>query len=357
MKIQIKSILSLCIAMLMLFTNAPLVMAMDEVGQSDESSTYVLAYYDIKTGVETMLTAKEAKNKFGLDVDSDTLAISTEPKRPTEKLVEKRLTEKEKEEVAEANKRGIEAFGKSNLLKDNIFDLRFKQNNLNQAKAATQITAADSETRTMVSNTNQFPYCCTAKIYTGSRWIGTGFAVGKNLLATARHCIQDSNGWASSVTAYFGFDNNTNTYFYKADNPVGYIYYPHEIVENSLEDWVFVVWGTNNADTTGTFGMSGAGYTGMPVRTMGYPQDLNEGNKMYECSGVITDCRDYDFNCDLRAYLGQSGSPVYEQGPNGPYAIAIITNSWFPGNGTNDAIARRIDNGLIGWLIENGYGQ
>lgn len=101
--------------------------------------------------------------------------------------------------------------------------------------------------------------------------------------------------------------------------------------------------------------MSGAAYEGMPVNTIGYPQDLNNGNKMYECSGTITECRDYDFNCNLRAYYGQSGSPVYEQAESGPYAIGILTHSSFPVNGTNNALVRRIDSGLIGWLIDNGY--
>ena len=76
---------------------------------------------------------------------------------------------------------------------------------------------------------------------------------------------------------------------------------------------------------------------------------------MYKCSGTITSCNDYDFWSDLRVYNGQSGSPVYEETSSGAYAIAIMTHSSFPVNGTNNALSRRIDSGLIGWLIENGY--
>lgn len=341
--------------MLLLFTNAPLIMAMDTSVQSNESTDYVLAYYDIATGVETMLTAKEAKIRFGLDVDPDTLVISAEPKKPTEEPVEKKLTEKEEKEVAEANKRGIERFYELDADRKNSLVPMSEQINTWQPESADRIADSDIETRTVVSDLHQHPYYSTAKIYTGDTWIGTGFAVGKNLLATARHCIQKSDGWVSSVTAYFGFNNNINTYIYKADNAVGYIYYPTETITNGLEDWAFVVWGTDTVSSTGCFGMNGAGYTGMPVKTIGYPQDLDNGNRMYECSGTITSCSDYDFICSLRVYNGQSGSPAYQETAEGPYAIGIVTSSWFPVNGTNAAVARRIDSGLVGWLIENGY--
>ncbi len=52
--------------------------------------------------------------------------------------------------------------------------------------------------------------------------------------------------------------------------------------------------------------------------------------------------------CDLRVFGGQSGSPVYELGADGPYALAIITQSRFPVDGTDRSIARRIDGSLVG---------
>lgn len=355
MKQRIKSILSLCIAILLIYSNTPFVMAKDTSNQPNESKDYVLAYYDIATGVETMLTAREAKIRFGLNVDPDTFEISADPKKATEDVVEKKLTTKETQALTEANKRGIKRFNSSDINGENELIPDSDKNQLQQSKSATQTANTDPETRTMVSDVSQHPYYSIAKIYAEDTWIGTGFAVGKNLLATARHCVQGRDGWASSVTAYFGFKNNKGTYTYKANNSIGYIYYPTETVTSTLEDWAFVVWGTDTTPSTGCFGMSGAGYTGMSVKTAGYPQDLDNGNIMYECSGTITSCTDYDFWSDLRVFNGQSGSPVYEENASGPYAIGIITNSWFPANGTNAALARRIDSGLIGWLFENGY--
>lgn len=355
MKQRIKSILSLCIAMLLIFSNAPLIMAKDASEQSNESTDYVLAYYDIATGVETMLTAKEAKIRFGLNVDPDTLAISAEPKKATEEVIEKELTKKEANEIAKANERGIEHFFEDDTNGENSFVPASDNNQAWQSESTAQIADTTSEARTVVSNVHQQPYYSVAKIYTGDEWIGTGFAVGKNLLATARHCVQDGDGWAPSVTAYFGFENNKNTYTYKADNSIGYIYYPTETITNSLEDWAFVVWGTDTVSSTGCFGMSGAGYTGMSVKTAGYPQDLDNGNRMYECSGTITSCTDYDFQSDLRSAKGQSGSPIYEENASGAYAIGILTHKTFHANETYSVVARRIDSGLIKWLIQNGY--
>ena len=96
------------------------------------------------------------------------------------------------------------------------------------------------------------------------------------------------------------------SYFYKANNAIGYIYYPSSTIESSLQDWAFVVWNTNTVYSTGCYGMKGDGYNGMAVSTVGYPQDLDSGNYMYKCSGTITSCNDYDFWSDLRVYKSQN---------------------------------------------------
>lgn len=347
MKQGIKRILILFVIFSILFTNTLPVYAKNISQQPDKKPAYVLVYHDLATGVDTMITAAEAKSKFGLNIDPETLSVCTQPQKPMGKLTEKHLTEEEIKQIEDANKNGIDEFNKCNIFAP------YSNVSTKQMTASINATAeSNAETRTLVANPGQYPYCSTAKIYSGNTWIGTGFAIGARVLATARHCLQDSNGWKSSLIAYFGFDNNANTYRYKAENPVAYISCPAETMTETLEDWVFVVWGEDTVSYVGHFGMTGAGYTGMPVKTMGYPQDLNGGNKMYECSGTILDCRDYDFESDLRVYPGQSGSPVYEVGADGPYAIAIMTHTWYP---VNRSLARRIDSSLVEWLISNGY--
>lgn len=349
MKQNIKRILTLLIILSVLCTGSAPIYAMNVSGQSDKESDYVLIYHDIETGIDTKITAAEAKFRFGLDIDKQMRTISTKPQKPTIELTEKHLTEQEIQEVEKANINGINYF-------NNMISLEppLTQNSEILSKT-NSIQRSSGETRTVVTDLHKYPYYCNAKLYSGDRWIGSGFAIGKNLLATARHCLQNSDGWASSVKAYFGFDNNVNTYIYKAENPVGYIVCPAETMTETLEDWAFVVWDKDIINYTGCYGLTGAGYNGMPVKTIGYPQDLNGGNKMYESSGTITNCRDYDFDCDLRVYYGQSGSAVYEEGVDGAYAIAIVTHSSFPVNGTNNALARRIDSSLIGWFFDNGY--
>lgn len=351
---KLKFLFAFCVLLGVSFSICPSVLAADNTStKTGTDSKNVLAYYDIATGEETMLTVEDAKERFGLNVDPNTLAISEEPKKPTKKITKQKLTRKETIDLKKADLKDMLFYNKQTANQASVFSLMSDNSETQAVKFSVQYSYSSNETRTMVSNVNQYPYYSIAKIYDGNNWRGTGFAVGYNLLATARHCLQSGSSWVNTVDAYFAYDNNKATYTYKASNPVGYIYYPVDTFESSTEaDWAFVVWGTNTVYSTGCFGMSGDGYTGMPVKTAGYPQDLNNGNKMYECSGSITVCNDYQIETNLRAYPGQSGSPIYQQTSSGPYAIAILTGTWFP---TNHSIARRIDSGLVGWLIQNGY--
>lgn len=347
MEKKYKIVLSLVIVFVLLFGRNSMNITAQASGDASDNNAYVLAYYDIATKTETMLTAKDVKQRFGINVNSSTLTISSEPQQPLMRPIEEKLSDEEKSDIADKDEKGINYFNTNNgslLLEESYSN-----------KVSKSARATIGETRSKISNPNTSPYYSTAKIYSSDQWIGTGFAVGYNLLATARHCLQNDAGWKSSITAYFGYNGNKGTYFYKANNAIGYIYYPSSTIESSLQDWAFVVWNTNTVYSTGCYGMKGDGYNGMAVSTVGYPQDLESGNYMYKCSGTITSCNDYDFWSDLRVYNGQSGSPVYEETSSGAYAIAIMTHSYFPVNGTNNALSRRIDSGLIGWLIENEY--
>ena len=46
---------------------------------------------------------------------------------------------------------------------------------------------------------------------------------------------------------------------------VGYIVCPAETMTETLEDWAFVVWDKDIINYTGCYGLTGAGYNGMPV--------------------------------------------------------------------------------------------
>ncbi len=302
-----------------------------------EETTYEkkLVYYDIKTKKETPLSKSDLKREFSIDIDAENSSIISKPQKAAKEISSKKLTPEEKSKLINANKEASPLFPFS-------FPI------LPQVNAA-----AIPDIRTPVSNPNSFPYYCVAKIYgEHDQWLGTGFAVGKRLLATARHCIdKDANGnFHNTVTAYFGYDLNQSIYSYRTSDLAGYIYYP--TVSSHLDDWIFLVWGSDTVQNTGCFGMDGAGRNQLGVSTAGYPQDLQDGNRMYKCSGVITACRSWDFTCSLRASHGQSGSPVYYNTSGGPYAIGILTSAVI---GSNIVDARRIDSGLVGWLRDSGH--
>ena len=112
MKQNIKRILTLLIILSVLCTGSAPIYAMNVSGQSDKESDYVLIYHDIETGIDTKITAAEAKFRFGLDIDKQMRTISTKPQKPTIELTEKHLTEQEIQEVEKANINGINYFNK-----------------------------------------------------------------------------------------------------------------------------------------------------------------------------------------------------------------------------------------------------
>lgn len=317
---------------------------------SDDSDA-VLAYYDIKTQKETLYTAEDLERTITDAKKSRSIKETVEPKSPTELPSAKYLTEAEVKKFEEANKNTNEYYGETTY----------------------SVRAVDN--RTLVDDVDTDPYYKIAKLYytkktnaagtTSRGYIGTGFAVGYNLCATARHCITDDYGnWVTNFQAYYGYNGLNNSYCDLLTNVSGYVYYPQYITGTDSEgkitvdadyDIAFVIWGEQTVSETGCFGMSSDISNGMNLRTAGYPRDLDNGLRMYQAFGSVTSYTDTRLNCDnIYCNGGQSGSPYYDADF---YVYGVVTHTQINSDQTvsGESSGRRIDVALIQWLQSNGY--
>lgn len=322
---------------------------------SDESgsdSDAVLAYYDVETQTETLLTEKDLQDTISnARKRNRSIGTTVEPQSAVEPHTIQNLTEDEIEQFDEAADNTREYYGET----------------------ASNMRAIDN--RTLVSNPQADPYYRMAKLYytqktnasgtTSGGYMGTGFAVGYNLCATARHCITDDYGnWSTDFKAYYGYNGYNNTYCDLLDNVWGYIYYPQYITGKSSNgkiqvdmdyDIAFVIWGERTVEETGCLGMSSEISNGMSLITAGYPGDRDNGYRMYRAAGNVTSFTNLRLKCDnIYCYPGQSGSAYYDAGL---YAHGVITHTDMLSNDvvSGESSGRRFDATLIQWLQSNGY--
>lgn len=319
--------------------------------ESSNDSDVVLAYYDIKTQKETLYTVGDLERIIANAKKRRSIKETVEPKSPTKLPSTKYLTEAEVKKFEEANKNTNEYYGETTY----------------------GVRAVDN--RMLVDNVDTDPYYKIAKLYytkkinaegtKSCKYDGTGFAVGYNLCATARHCITDEYGnWVTDFKAYYGYNGLNNSYCDLLTNVSGYVYYPQYITGTNAEgkitvdsnyDIAFVIWGEQTVSETGCFGMSSDISNWMSLRTAGYPGDLDSGYRMYQAFGNVTSYTDTRLKCDnIYCNRGQSGSPYYDT--NG-YVYGVVTHGQINSDETvsGESSGRRIDAALIQWLQSNGY--
>lgn len=318
----------------------------------DAGSDAVLAYYDVKTQTETLITEDELQAVLSSSQRrGNTSTAEFAPQTATEPQVQKSLTETEKQMFDEAKNNTLEYYGQSQML----------------------TRAVDN--RNLVSNPQADPYYRIAKLYfshatnaAGTQkggYMGTGFAIGPNLCATARHCLTDDYGnWSTDFKAYYGYNGNNNTYSNLFTNVSAYIYYPQYITGTGADgkittdanyDVAFVIWGERTVEKTGCFGMSSDISNGMSLRTAGYPGDRDYGNRMYEAYGSVTSYTSLRLGCDnIYCAGGQSGSPYFDASY---YAHGVLThtNMLSATVVSGESSGRRYDYSLIVWLQNNNY--
>lgn len=339
------------IVMLLPYNANACVMTKNTEGLNDSSdnSDAVLAYYDVKTQKETLFTEKDLQDTISRAKKVRNVGTQTEPKEATVPQTIQKMAEEEMRQFEEARQNTIEYYGET----------------------ANNLRVVDN--RTLVSNPQGGPYYSLAKLFytkktnaagtTSSSYIASGFAVGKNLCATARHCLTDNYGnWASDFKAYYGYDRGT--YCDLLTNVSAYIYYPQYITGKNADgtievdsnyDIAFVVWGERTVEETGCLGMSSEISNGMNLISAGYPGDLDGGERMYQSIGNVTSFTNLRMNCDnIYCHPGQSGSAYYD---TDLFAHGVMTHTRVSGTGEviGDSSGRRFDSTLIEWLISGGY--
>ena len=157
MEKKYKIVLSLVIVFVLLFGRNSMNITAQASGDASDNNAYVLAYYDIATKTETMLTAKDVKQRFGININSSTLTISSEPQQPLMRPIEEKLSDEEKSDIADKDEKGI------NYSNTNNGSLLLEESYSNKVSKSARATIG--ETRSKISNPNTSPNYSTEKIY------------------------------------------------------------------------------------------------------------------------------------------------------------------------------------------------
>lgn len=204
------------------------------------------------------------------------------------------------------------------------------------------MTIIGSDDRTQILNGELWPYRATAKIevtysdvenptygYTRNReFVGTGFMVGPNILVTAGHVVYgdvtDKDSWdngvndpvfADIVEIYCGADsaldlNDSYKYYAKAKVVnISKSYYNNS--NNFNYDWAVIELDRNIGEQTGWYDIISNWFIdNSNIFSYGYPGDKPRGT-MWEAHGKMTSKTTYQYDFNIDAYPGQSGSPVF----------------------------------------------
>ena len=213
-----------------------------------------------------------------------------------------------------------------------------------------------TDDRTLVSNTQRFPYNHAGRIkiiyhdvynkkagrYEDRVFIGTGFLQGPDLLVTAGHCVYGDVTSTSGNDDSFE-DNKSNPRFadeiiyYPALNgtsqPYGSvnverIYLENHYYLNLEKDWACCKLSEPIGNVTGWNGKISYFYEkNYPMMTYGYPGDKN--GYMYQAFGKMTDFESngWYYRTDIDSVGGQSGSPYQVTVNNTSYTCGILTYS------------------------------
>jgi V8-like Glu-specific endopeptidase len=211
--------------------------------------------------------------------------------------------------------------------------------------------------RIRVTNVTAFPWraICSLQIRAqdGSRWIGTGWLIGRRTLITAGHCvyIHDRGGWASRIEVIPGrnaaerpFGSCTATSFRSVLGWTQKRRRTHDYAAIILpEDCTY-------GDQLGYFGLanlSDAALNQLTVNLSGYPGDKPAGTQWFhsrQLSAVTPSVLTYEID----TAGGQSGAPVWQLRNGERHAVGIHTNGSPTGNSAT-RINSVVYNNLMLW--------
>lgn len=178
----------------------------------------------------------------------------------------------------------------------------------------------DDDGRTLVSNTQQFPYSAIVhlEIHFGLiTKLGTGFLVDDNIVVTAGHCLYDRElGWATLITVRPGRDGSLSIPYGLATSKrlsVATSWYEHY---DTNYDWGAIALNVGLIGNPGHFIMRSVDNIDLPMTATicGYPGQMGSSifnnYKQYEMSGEIHAYNDYRYIYTIDTSGGQSGAPI-----------------------------------------------
>ncbi len=209
-----------------------------------------------------------------------------------------------------------------------------------------------SDDRVKITNTTVGPWCNTVKLLivgaNNSNYIGSGFMVGPNSVATAGHCVYNTSwgGWAKAITVIPALNGTNQPYGSAAayNLECGGNWYNSN---DNQDDWGIIRINANLGNSTGWLGLrwQSATYNNLSAKAVGYPGE--DGNYMYYGSGVVTSSlpRTLVGNWDLSG--GQSGGPVHRYYTTTGYTAIGINR----GGGSTYSDCLRIDEWIFNKLV------
>lgn len=201
-----------------------------------------------------------------------------------------------------------------------------------------------TDNRVKVSNTTEGPWCNTVKLFivagNGNNYIGSGFMIGPNSVATAGHCVYNANtgGWAKTVTVVPALNGSNQPYGSASSyNLVCGGNWKNN--NDNQDDWGVIRINANLGNSTGWLGLrwQSASYNGESVTAVGYPGE--DDKYMYYGTGTVTSSSDRTLTGNWDLTGGQSGGPVHKYYSSTGYTAVGINR----GGSTSYSDCLRID--------------
>ena len=206
---------------------------------------------------------------------------------------------------------------------------------------------------------NPWRQICALRIVsqTDRTFVGTGWFIAPNLLATAGHCVflQDEGGWAKSIRVIPAkqgssepFGTLTSTRFASVDGWV-------ERRQRDFDYGVIFLDDPSAGTQVGNFAVSAleaSELRGSDGQISGYPADRDSAAFQYFHARPMIDVTETRLVYDIDTFGGQSGSPIWQETEeNGVVAVGIHTTGSISSNSGTRISGDVLDN-LVNWITE-----